>query len=108
MGIIHFSDDFGLADGLVYSEQKAFMAYLHEKYKDRVVSAERLSIAWLETRSKPEIEMYPTICAIGHAILREGFSAEVITPGVTTTDDVIWWLRQRVVELGLYVVVKDP
>lgn len=98
---LNYSEDFGLADGLVYSEQKAFMDYLPEMYKDRVVSAERLAIAWLETRSKPEIEVYPMICSIGHSILREAFSAEVITPGETTTDDVIWWLRQRVVELGL-------
>lgn len=96
-----FSEDFGLADGLVYSEQKAFMQKLPAKYHDRVVSAERLAIAWLETRSKFEIEVYPTICAMGHEILQEAFSAAHITPGVTTTDDVIWWLRQRVVELGL-------
>ena len=96
-----FSEDFGLADGLVYSEQKAFMEKLPTQYHDRVVSAERLAIAWLETRSKMEIEVYPTICAMGHEILQEAFSAAHITPGVTTTDDVIWWLRQRVVELGL-------
>ena len=96
-----FSEDFGLADGLVYSEQKAFMEKLPAQYHDRVVSAERLAIAWLETRSKFEIEVYPTICAMGHEILQEAFSAAHITPGVTTTDDVIWWLRQRVVELGL-------
>lgn len=96
-----FSEDFGLADGLVYSEQKAFMEKLPTQYHDRVVSAERLAIAWLETRSKFEIEVYPTICAMGHEILQEAFSAAHITPGVTTTDDVIWWLRQRVVELGL-------
>ncbi len=29
------------------------------------------------------------------------FSNEVITPGVTTTDDVAWWLRQQVNDLGL-------
>lgn len=96
-----FSEDFGLADGLVYSEQKAFIEKLPVQFHNRVVSAERLAIAWLETRSKMEIEVYPTICAMGHEILQEAFSADHITPGVTTTDDVIWWLRQRVVELGL-------
>ena len=52
---MNFSEDFGLADGLVYSEQKAFMEKLPVKYHDRVVSAERLAIAWLETRSKIEV-----------------------------------------------------
>ncbi len=98
---LNFSEDFGLADGLVYSEYEAFMAKLPEQYHSRVVSAQDLSIAWLETRSKPEIEIYPMICQMGHEILQEAFSAEHITPGVTTTDDVIWWLRQRVKSLGL-------
>ena len=98
---LNFSEDFGLADGLVYSEYEAFMAKLPEQYHARVVSAQDLSIAWLETRSEPEIEIYPLICQMGHEILQEAFSAEHITPGVTTTDDVIWWLRQRVKSLGL-------
>ncbi len=98
---LNFSEDFGLADGLVYSEYEAFMAKLPEQYHSRVVSAQDLSIAWLETRSKPEIEIYPLICQMGHEILQEAFSAKHITPGVTTTDDVIWWLRQRVKSLGL-------
>src|SRR5258707_3707393 len=28
------------------------------------------------------------------------FSGKVITPGKTTTDDVVWWMRQRVNDLG--------
>ena len=36
-----------------------------------------------------------------HQIIGTAFSAEVITPGVTTTGDVVWWMRERVRELGL-------
>ena len=36
-----------------------------------------------------------------HALIAEAFSRKVITPGVTTTDDVVWWYRQRVSDLGL-------
>jgi hypothetical protein len=98
---LNISKDFALADGLVKTEYDEFMQALPTEYHDRIVSAEKLSIAWLETRSQKEIELYPLICAMGHQILQEAFSAEVIEPGVTTTDDVIWWLRQRVTELGL-------
>jgi Xaa-Pro aminopeptidase len=38
-----------------------------------------------------------------HAIISEAFSNSVITPGVTTTEDVQWWLRQKVQELGMTV-----
>ena len=98
---LNYSDNFGLADGLVNTEYQSFMEYLPEEYHQKVVSAEDLSIGWLETRSKVELGMYDQICGIGHDILQEAFSANVITPGKTATEDVIWWLRQRVRELGL-------
>jgi len=98
---MNFSQDFGLADGLVSTEHKSFLAKLPSEYHNRVVSAEDLAIGWLETRSKVELEMYPHICKIGHDILQEAFSEDVIKPGQTATDDVVWWLRQRVRELGL-------
>lgn len=98
---LNISGDFGLADGLVFTEYETFMKYLPEEYKDRIVSAERLAIAWLETRSEKELEIYPTVCQIGHQIIGEAFSSQVIIPGETATEDVVWWLRDRVRELGL-------
>jgi len=98
---LNYSQNYGLADGLVKSEYEAFMSYLPENLKDKVVSAERLAVAWLETRTQKELDLYPMICRLGHLILREGLSERVIHPGITTTDDVVWWLRQRVSDLGL-------
>ena len=98
---LNYSTDFALADGLVRTEYDEFMNKLPAEYHDRVVSAEKLAIAWLETRSEKELEIYPSICAMGHAIIQEAFSNNVITPGKTTTEDIIWWMRNRVTELGL-------
>jgi len=98
---LNFSETFALADGLVKSEYDAFMRYLPAEYEDRVISAERLAIGWLETRSQKELSIYPMIARLGHLILREGLSEKAIHPGITSTDDVVWWLRQRVSELGL-------
>lgn len=97
---INTSGDFGLADGLVYSEYELFMEYLPEKFKSKVISSEPLAIAWLETRSKRELALYPMICNMGHTILQEGLSEAAIHPGITSTDDVVWYLRQRVREAG--------
>jgi Xaa-Pro aminopeptidase len=36
-----------------------------------------------------------------HAIISQAFSNAVIKPGVTTTEDVQWWLREKVQELGM-------
>ena len=38
---------------------------------------------------------------MSHLILREGLSNKVIQPGVTTTEDVVWWYRQRITDHGL-------
>jgi Xaa-Pro aminopeptidase len=98
---LNTSENFGLADGLVYSEYQAFMKNLPAEYHNRVVSAETLAVAWLETRTEKELELYPMICRMGHTILQEGLSELAIHPGITTTDDVVWRLRQRVTDLGL-------
>ncbi len=98
---LNYSNDYGLADGLVKSEYEAFMARLPKKDHTKVVSADKLAVSWLETRTERELQLYPMICRLSHLILREGLSEKVIHPGITTTDDVVWWLRERVEELGL-------
>ena len=98
---LNFSKDYGHADGLTHTEHNEFMTVLSEKQKAKIVSADRLAVAWLETRTEKEAAIYPLICRISHEIIQEAFSEKVIQPGVTTTDDVVWWMRQRVTDLGL-------
>jgi Metallopeptidase family M24 len=98
---LNFSKEYGHADGLTYTEHKEFMAVLPEKQKAKIVSADRLAVAWLETRTEKEAAIYALICRISHEIIDEAFSERVIHPGITTTDDVVWWMRQRVTDLGL-------
>ncbi|NNE71611.1 MAG: M24 family metallopeptidase [Rhodothermales bacterium] len=98
---INVSETFALGDGLTHSEYEGLMAALSPELHDRVDSAARLAIGWLETRTDAEMSVYPQIVRIARTIIREGFSDRVITPGVTTTDDVVWWYRQRIRDLGL-------
>lgn len=98
---INSSPWFGLADGLSAYHKEKLMSVLPEKYQSRVVSAEPVAIGWLETRTPEEIAVYQQICRIAHQIIQEGFSDQVITPGVTTTEEVVWFYRERVRELGL-------
>ena len=98
---INVSEHFGIADGLVKTDYNELVKALPETYVNRLVSAEELAIAWIETRTEKEMEVFETMVEITHGIIDEAFSAEVITPGVTSTDDVVWWMRQKVTELGL-------
>jgi len=98
---LNYSDDYGHADGLSYTEQREFSNALPERLRGRIQSAEALAVGWLETRTETEMALYRDVMEIAHDIIREGFSANVITPGVTTSDDLSWWYRQRVNDLGL-------
>lgn len=98
---INTSDMFAFADGMTLSQYKEMMAALPQKYHSRVVSAEPLAIGWLETRTPMELRIYPGIVRTAHALIAEAFSRKVITPGKTTTDDVVWYLRQRMANLGI-------
>jgi len=98
---INSSPRFAHADGLSKAEADSFMQYLPANYKQKVVSAETLAVDWLQLRTQKELVVYEQICRIGHNIISEAFSEKVIHPGITTTDDVVWWLRQRVSELQL-------
>jgi len=98
---INISEYFGIADGLVHTDYKELKEILPPKYEDRLVSAEKLAIGWIETRSEKEMELYNTLVSVTHEIIDEAFSSKVITPGKTTTDDVVWWMRQKVTDMGL-------
>jgi len=98
---INYSDTFALADGITRTEYELFMQALPPKFQDKVVSAENLAVGWLETRSQKEITIYQQICRIAHEILAAGLTSEVIQPGITTTNDVAWWYRDRIRELKL-------
>ena len=87
-------------DGLTASLKASLVKALGPEYSARLRSAERLAVRLLERRTPDELEVYPQITAIAHAIIAEGFSNRVITPGVTTSDDVAWWMRERSRQLG--------
>lgn len=98
---LNYSDDFNIADGLVKTDYEAFMQYLPKKYHKRVQSAEQLAVRWIETRTPREMVIYNQLVNITHNIISEAFSEKTITPGITTTAQVEWFMRQKVTDLGL-------
>ena len=90
-----------LADGLSKYHFDKLYNVLSQKFQRKVVSAEDLAIAWIETRTELEMTVFSQLVEISSAFIREAFSTKVITPGITSTDDVVWWMREKVLELGL-------
>lgn len=97
---INTSTHFAHADGLDHTEYQEFQNKLPANLKNKVVSAEPLAIRWLETRTAREMQFYPQLIRTTHQIIEEGFSEKVIVPGITTSEDVVWWFRQKIRDLG--------
>jgi len=96
-----YHDDFSHGLGLSAFHKAKLEQALEAKYRARLVSAEKVCIGWYETRSPMELSLYRHLAGIGHDLIEEFFSSEVITPDVTTTADVVWWYRERLAKLGL-------
>jgi Xaa-Pro aminopeptidase len=95
------SKDWAFGDGLTAGLEAELEKALGPELLSRFVSGERLALGWLETRSPQEIGIYRHLAGIAHDLIAEFLSNRVIIPEVTTTDDVVWWIRQRITELGL-------
>ncbi len=98
---LNYSKDHNIADGLDKTDYDEFMRYLPKKYRPKVTSAEKLAVSWIETRTDREMVIYDQLVDITHDIIAEAFSEKVITPGITTTTEVEWWMRQKVTDMGL-------
>jgi len=98
---INISRDWAFGDGLSAGLHQRLTAALGKELSKRVTSAEELCVRWLETRSETELAAYPHIVSLARRVIGEAFSNAVITPGVTTTSDVYWYIRQRFEDLKL-------
>jgi len=95
------SATFAFADGLSSTNKQLLVKYLGKEYVQRLVSAERLVVGWLERRLPEEMEVYHHLARIAHQLISEAFSTSAITPGVTTVEDLEWWFWEKIKKLGL-------
>jgi len=98
---LNFSKYFNIADGLDKTDYDEFMSNISSLNKKKIVSAQKLATAWIETRTTQEMEIYKQIVTITKQIINEAFSTSVIQIGKSTTTDLEWWMRQKVTDLGL-------
>ena len=89
------------AGGLTHNLHAQLVACLEPKYVDRLVSAEAACTYWLSVLSPEELQFYPHVVGITKAIIAQCFSAQTVTPGITTTDDLQWAFWQISQALGL-------
>jgi Xaa-Pro aminopeptidase len=100
---INISHTHAFADGLSAGEREKLEDALGPVYSKRLVRAENLALEYIELRLPEMLPLYRQMMEIAHWLIGRAFSNEVITPGKTTSQDVVWWLRQQVAGLGLGV-----
>jgi len=96
---VDYSENFALADGITHSLFETLRIQLSGQVN--LVSAENVAINWLQTRSDREIEIYRYLDRIAHTIIRNAFSRENISSGMTTTRDVELLLKRLASDIGL-------
>lgn len=97
---VNISLAFAFSDGLSAGEWEQLRQALGEKYAGRIVRAERLPLDFISLRIPEMLPVYRQMMEVVHALIAEAFSNRVITPGVTTNRDVVWWFRQKMHDLG--------
>ena len=91
------------AGGLTHNLYRQLLETLPPRYADRLDSAEPMVVQWASTLSDDEIELYEHVADVAKGLIAEVYSREVIAPGVTTLDDLVWHYWQRSSDLGLPV-----
>jgi Xaa-Pro aminopeptidase len=92
---LNMSKNFGGADGLTHSTFLELSEILGETYAKRFVSAEKLVSDFRSRRVASEIAIYGEAGEFSYTIAERAFSNEVITPGVTTLEDVAWFMKEE-------------
>ncbi|MBI4540581.1 MAG: M24 family metallopeptidase [Gemmatimonadetes bacterium] len=99
--VVNIDETHAFADGLHAGEREALERALGPKYVKRVRREPRLAMDYIAQRIPQMLPRYRKIQETVHAIISQAFSNAVITPGVTSTEDVVWWLREKLRELGM-------
>lgn len=95
--------ELAFSSGLHAGEHNAIMVALGEPWGDRfvlepMVAVEVVAAMGGETSSR--LEWYRRMMETAWAVIGEAFSGAVITPGVSSVEDVEWWLREKVLALN--------
>jgi Xaa-Pro aminopeptidase len=97
---IDISQTHAFADGLTAGEREQLEEALGADNRAKLKRAELLALEYVETRLPEMLPSYRNMMENAHSLISRAFSNEVIRPGVTTNEDVVWWLRQKSLEGG--------
>jgi Xaa-Pro aminopeptidase len=98
---LNMSKDIGGADGMSATGKQQLGEILGRKYESRFVSAEKLYSDFRSRHVASELAAFGEAGDYSYQIAERALSNEVITPGVTSLEDVAWWMKDQLFKLNL-------
>jgi Xaa-Pro aminopeptidase len=89
------------AGGLTHNLYNQLVEAIPKKYVERLVSAEQCATRWLATLTDTEVRLYEHVVKVAHSVITKCYSNLIITPGVTTIEDLVWEYWQICADNGL-------
>ncbi|KAF8165472.1 hypothetical protein B0H34DRAFT_240721 [Crassisporium funariophilum] len=93
--VLNTDEDIAFAGGLGVGELAVLSRELGEEWMKKTVNIPMLAVEYVASRVSGQLVYYQKMQEIVWAMLEEGFSHTVIEPGVTTTEDLSWWFREK-------------
>ncbi|KAN0104966.1 hypothetical protein V8E51_010711 [Hyaloscypha variabilis] len=97
---LNISPDISFSSGLHVGELTSLSTHLGPQWASKFVSVPMIAVEFVASKVPGQLEWYRKLQSTAWAMIEEAFSEKVITPGVTTTDDVEWHLRSKLLALN--------
>lgn len=98
---IDTSANFSFSDGLSSGMDHMLRENVDERWLERMAPDDELVLKVMELRTPTELELVHEVADVAYGIIDEMYEPARVKPGETTTQDLEWFMRQRVRDLGL-------
>ena len=98
---LNMSKEFAVCDGFSIGLYQMFKESLGEDIMNKMVNDDLLAMKFMEIRTPTELKLMPEVMSVAHDIMERMYTPDVIKPGITTTNDLEWFMKEEVNKLGL-------
>jgi hypothetical protein len=99
---LNFALENNYGDGISHGSYLWIVDAIGSENASKIVSANALATRWLETRIPEEMDAYKSIVQLTAEIITVCMSGEGVQAGITTCDDLAWYIAQRFEDMGLH------
>ncbi|KAK0491087.1 hypothetical protein IW261DRAFT_1620053 [Armillaria novae-zelandiae] len=98
---VNVDQNIAFSGGMHVGEMRVLEEELGSKWMSRMVNVPMLAIEYVSYKVSGQIQYYRDMQEVVWAMLEEGFSYKIIDPGVTSTTDLEWWFREKMLTLNV-------